>query len=59
MKEHFAFGGGYDLCINNQCSQNNNSYIYPHSYNTTETNELNGGERNFTVLDYKVYSVEY
>ena len=27
--------------------------------NITESYELNGWERNFTVIDYEVYSVEY
>ncbi len=59
-KEYFAFGGGYDLCIFNQCTNNNNSYANsPHSYNTTETFELNGGELHFTVIDYEVYSVDF
>ena len=57
--DRLAFGGGHDLRINNQCSQKNNSYISPYSYNTTESYELNGGEQYFTVLDYEVYSVEY
>ena len=59
-KDRLAFGGGHDLCIFNQCTYNNNSYTSsPHSYNTTETNELNGGEVNFTVIDYEVYSVDF
>jgi hypothetical protein len=56
----FAFGNGFDFVIKDNCTQNNFSYSEtPYSYNTTEECELTGGERNFTVDDYEVYSVEF
>jgi hypothetical protein len=52
-----SFGGGNDLCIHNNCLHNNNSYNgCPNTYET-EKYELNGGEFNFTVKDYEVYSI--
>ena len=56
----FAFGNGYDFVIKDKCTQNNFSYSEtPYSYNTTEEFELTGGERNFTVEDNEVYSVQF
>jgi len=52
-----SFGFGNDLTLNNNCLHNNNSYnSCPYTYQT-EKCELNGGEYNFTVKDYEVYSV--
>ena len=52
-----SFGGGNDLTLNNNCLHNNNSYNdCPFTYET-EKYELNGGEKNFTVKDYEVYSI--
>jgi hypothetical protein len=56
----FAFGNGFDFVIKDKCTQNNFSYSEtPYSYNTIEECELTGGERNFIVDDYEVYSVEF
>jgi hypothetical protein len=57
---YFAFGGGSDFYVNDKCT----SYIYNYNnnsgtYNTTETYELNGGEKNYTVSSYEVYQIEY
>ena len=56
---YFAFGGGYDICIHNNCTSNNSSYnCNGGTYETTEKYELNG-EYNFTVSSYEVYQIEY
>ena len=56
----FAFGNGFDFVIKDKCTQNNFSYSEtPYSYNTNEECELTGGERNFIVDDYEVYSVQF
>lgn len=57
---YFAFGGGSDFYVCDKCTScagnyNNNNG----TYNTTETYELNGGERNYTVSSYEVYQIEY
>ncbi len=52
-----AFGGGNDFVVFNECCKNSNSYSNcPYSYKTVR-NELNGGNYNFQVKDYEVYSV--
>ena len=52
-----SFGGGNDLTLHNNCLHNNNSYNNcPHTYQIDKY-ELNGGEYNFTVKDYEVYSI--
>ena len=52
-----SFGGGNDLTLNDNCLHKNNSYNdCPFTY-VTEKFELNGGEYNFTVKDYEVYSI--
>jgi hypothetical protein len=52
-----SFGRGNDLTLHNNCLHNNYSYNdCPDTY-PTEKNELNGGEYNFTVKDYEVYSI--
>ena len=52
-----SFGVGNDMTLHNNCLHNNNSYNNcPLTYQT-EKNELNGGEYNFTVKDYEVYSI--
>ena len=56
---YFAFGGGSDFYIYNNCTSNNNNYNNnTGTYETTETYELNG-EYNFTVSSYEVYQIEY
>ena len=56
---YFAFGGGCDFGIRNNCTSNNNNYNNNSgTYETTETYELNG-EYNFTVSSYEVYQIEY
>ena len=57
---YFAFGGGSDFYIENNCTSKNNNYVNNcGTYDTTETYELNGGERNFTVSSYEVYQIDY
>ena len=56
---YFAFGGGSDFYIYNNCTSNNSSYnCNGGTYETTEKYELNG-EYNFTVSSYEVYQIEY
>ena len=56
---YFAFGGGSDFYIYNNCTSSTNNYNNNSgTYETTETYELNG-ERNFTVSSYEVYQIEY
>ena len=55
----FAFGGGCDFVIYNNCTSNNSSYNFNgETYETTEAYELNG-EYYFTVSSYEVYQIEY
>jgi len=59
---HFAFGGGHDFCIWDQCTKNNNSQSYngnSHTYNTTEYYELTEGKNNFYVYECEVYHVVF
>ena len=59
---HFAFGGGHDFCIWDQCTTNNNSKDYSgksHTYNTTEYYELTEGKNNFYVFECEVYHIEF
>ena len=51
-----SFGGGNDMTLHNNCLHNNNSYNNSFTYQI-EKCELNGGEYNFTVKDYEVYSI--
>ena len=52
-----SFGGGNDFTLNNNCLHNNNSYNNcPNTFQTGKY-ELNGGEHNYTVKDYEVYSI--
>ena len=52
-----SFGFGNDMQLHNNCIHNNNSYNYcPYTYQTDKC-ELNGGEYNFIVKDYEVYSI--
>ena len=56
---YFAFGGGSDFLIDNNCTSNTISYNNnTGTYETTEKYELNG-EYNFTVSSYEVYQIEY
>ena len=56
---YFAFGGGSDFCIRNNCTSNNNNFNNNSgTYETTEQYELNG-EQYFTVSSYEVYQIEY
>ena len=56
---YFAFGGGCDFVIYNNCTSNNNNSNYNGgTYETTEQYELNG-EKDFTVSSYEVYQIEY
>ena len=56
---YFAFGGGSDFYVNDKCTSCNSNYNNNiGTYDTTENYELNG-ERNYTVLSYEVYQIEY
>ncbi len=52
-----SFGGGNDFQLSNNCLHNNDSYNYCQNTYKIENYELNGGEKNFTVKDYEVYSI--
>ena len=56
---HFAFGGGHDLTIWDNCTSNDNSkdYLSSISYNTTSKYELTGGSKSFYVDELEVYQV--
>ena len=57
---YFAFGGGSDFYVYNKCTSYNMNYNNNRgTYNTTQTYELNGGEKNYTVSSYEVYQIEY
>ena len=56
---YFAFGGGSDFYIYNNCTSSTYNYNdNSGTYETIETYELNG-EKNFTVSNYEVYQIEY
>ena len=56
---HFAFGGGHDLTIWDNCTSTDNSKNYGsnHTYNTTGAYELTGGSNKFFVEELEVYQV--
>ena len=56
---YFAFGGGNDICINDQFKTSNSGCSFPHSYSGGEKNEFNGGNSNFTVIECEAYHVEF
>ena len=55
---HFAFGGGHEITIWDQCCSNDNSknYLNNYSYNTSNY-ELTGGSKTFYVEELEVYQV--
>ena len=57
--KHFAFGGGHELTIWDNCTSNDNSqnYKYNHTYDTTQNYELTGGSNSFYVKELEVYEV--
>ena len=42
-----------------KCRTRNDNYVGNETYDIKEQNELNGGERNFTVKSFEIYHVEY
>jgi len=56
---HFAFGGGHNLTIWDNCTSSDNSkdYSYNHTYDTTQNYELTGGSQSFYVEELEVYQV--
>ena len=44
----------YEICTNK-----NDNYVGNGTYDIVEKNELNGGEKNFTVKSFEIYHVEY
>ena len=56
---YFAFGGGHDLKICDNCTKGNENYCNtPYSFNTTEKSELTG-QYNFIVDECEIYHVEF
>ena len=53
-----SFGVGHDLTLDNNCLNNDNSCNNCPNTFITERCELNGGEYNFVVEDYEVYSIK-
>ena len=58
---HFAFGGGHELTIWDNCTSNDNSqdYRYNGTYDTTQNYELTGGSKSFQVEELEVYQVVF
>ena len=55
-----TFGSGHDLYLASQCKSSTNSYCSKSSYDTGNNNLLgNGGQTNFQVSYYEVYSVNF
>ena len=56
---HFAFGGGHELIIWDNCTSNDNNrdYRYNHTYSTTSKYELTGGNQSFYVEECEVYKI--
>ena len=57
-----TFGSGHDLCIANQCTQNNSSYCnFPYSYGggIVGNRILTGGYYCFKVQEIEVYKIEF
>jgi hypothetical protein len=60
-REYIAFGGGHDFCLADGCNANLASYSnFGHSYDSRnmKKDSLTGSERNFTVREVEVYSLE-
>ena len=55
----FVFGQNHDICIYNNCTQNDNNHVDKSNYNTNEEYELNNGTKHFTVSSLEVYEVKY
>ena len=53
-----AFGGGCDIMIYSGCNKHSRSYTQQYSYKMPTKNYLNGGQRNFSVKEIEVYSVQ-
>ena len=53
-----SFGGGGDIYICSQCNINSTSYVRKNSYNTPKGYYLNGGNREFKVLEVEVFTVQ-
>jgi hypothetical protein len=55
----FSFGSGCDLYIYDQCTLKDNNEVGNSTYDLPSKYELNDGKRNFKVLSYEVYCVEF
>ena len=55
----FVFGKNHDICIYNNCTQNNKNHVGKSDYNTNEEYELNNGTQYFIVSSLEVYEVKY
>ena len=56
-KHNPQFGAGHDLSLSTGCLTNSNSYSAKSSYDMDSNYELNGGIRNFKVIDYEVFQI--
>ena len=54
----FILFGKDDLCIWKNCKNNELSYCEKNSYNIPDNYEITGGQKNFKVDNYEVYSVK-
>lgn len=55
----FCFGGGCDLYIIDKCTLEDDNLVGDGSYDLPSKYELNNGKKNFKVLNYEVYCVEF
>ena len=56
----FAFGGGHDFVICDQCKTSKSNYWnFPYTYTGGEKFELTGGQYNFLVSECEVYHIEF
>jgi len=55
----FSFGGGCDLYIKNKCTSKNDNQVGNASYDLPSEYELNNGKKNFKVLSYEIYHIQY
>ena len=55
-----TFGGGHDLCIDNNCNKDNESFDNSnHSYDTLGKKYALAGTKYFYVEDYEVYQLDF
>ena len=59
QEDLFQFGGGDGLRLYDKCTSNNKNFITSGGFQVPKNNEINGGEKNFTVFCFEVYQLEY